>query len=274
MLCLFTNPPYPRDSPWINHHPDTPSCNNYDTSNIDRISSGPNAVSPPPVLVPPGLPALNVGHLPNPPWPGFLTRVCDDCEQLIQTSRWNRSVSATTPGLAPNLGQNPMTTNEWESYPDNSCTCCWNLGLMPGSPKLCHSHRRQVWDKLEKTKDDNDRWLRSITSSSQRGVGLTILATAAAKAQRNARGFWGACRCGKELPDPNGLPGQGPRPPPEAYICMACEGHVSVVDPYLMTSRCHIAFPNRWYYLRMLPARKITHLRSARSKLRRRVANR
>lgn len=282
MLCLFSPPAgiglVP--SPWVNMHPHTPARNNYDLTNADRLSGGVAQVSPPAGPPPAGpLPAgaalavaplpiapMPLGHLPNPPWGGFLTRVCDDCEQLIQSERFHRA----PPVAAPSLAYYAPVHGKWESYPDVACTCIRSLNahLLHGQTQ-CYPHLRKIWDKLEKTKDDNDRWLRDIAlNTNVRGIKQTVYATKAVKDRRRQNGLWRACRCGAEIPDAAGRPA-------EAYVCMACEGYVSVVDPTGIQSRYDpiwLGMPALPAYARpILPPSVMKNYRSQKIKMQRKV---
>lgn len=224
MLCLVQAGPIAVQSPWVNNSPVTPARNNYDMSNEERISTGPNAVSPSALLAPP-IQLMTPNHLPNPPWGGFLTRVCDGCERLIQSE-----VALRMTGV---LVFNPAVHGQWQAYPSNACTCRWKMGLSPTSPTHCYTHQRRIWDDLEEKKDANDSWLRDIALNPQAVKMKRLMkATQLVKTQRRLDGTWRACRCGAEILTPQmTAPGAPQRPPPEALMCMACEGYFSIASP-------------------------------------------
>ncbi|KAF2767324.1 hypothetical protein EJ03DRAFT_158871 [Teratosphaeria nubilosa] len=190
------------------------------------------------------VPNGTVGPAPPPPWAGWLTRFCTDCEKLIQSERrW---------GLA-----NPST---------NPCACRIRLDVTGGAPTMCWPHHLGLWVVSEANRLHNDNWLRRIERDKS---GSTIVATSRTQRQRARNGTYRACRCGrttKALPD---------RPPgtaadtqvaggwQELWECMNCEGYFSACPVNDAGSK----FFNRWF-----PARKFNRgLRKADYSLGRRI---
>lgn len=118
---------------------------------------------------------------------GFLTRVCQDCEILIQSEIRLRS----TLQIAQIMSQ----TNKWERYPEISCTCKWELGISGNHPFRCRTHLDQVWNQLQATRDRNDAWLRQVWRNPQTGQ-LEMLGPTSAVLRRRVRrpGTYRACR--------------------------------------------------------------------------------
>ncbi|KAK5133347.1 hypothetical protein LTR08_007781 [Meristemomyces frigidus] len=191
---------------------------------------------------------------PNPPWGGFLTRVCGDCERMIR-SQQNYSFAhlvapVVPPGMAPaapvtvpaTIIPTPKQALESEDWPWKTCTCRYQLGMPrlqfapmppPAPPRppplaMCHTHREKKLRELEKLKDDNDKWLRdiarhpearSLMSAATCGTTPNAVpgqAPYSRKELREANGNWRACRCGNEV-DISVVE-------IEAWVCMACEG--------------------------------------------------
>lgn len=130
----------------------------------------------------------------NPPWDGFLTRVCQDCESKIQSEVIHRNANLMTP--APNW-------QEWEENPWISCTCKATLGIHPTRPpatRYCLRHRRAVWNELVRTKNRNDRWLRNIEFDKK--TQQIVPASKATKARRVRHpnpGYYRACRVSQSV---------------------------------------------------------------------------
>lgn len=123
----------------------------------------------------------------NPPFHGFLTRVCETCEQAIQSEIWQRNAGSLPPRMA-----NAPAMNLWENAPTVSCTCKATLGLtFPVQERLCLTHQEKVWNDLVKKRDSNDRWLRNIQRDNAQQL---IQATPATKRNRVRSGLWRACR--------------------------------------------------------------------------------
>lgn len=135
---------------------------------------------------------------PRQPFPGFLTRVCSDCEQLIQLEimfRENggglRPVYNPFAAIAPDIMPEQIQLATWEQYPSVSCTCKYRLGIVPNSERLCKTHQEEVWKELVKKRNINDEWLRNIEKKN----GTIQWASQATKRRRvKNNGFWRACR--------------------------------------------------------------------------------
>lgn len=120
---------------------------------------------------------------PNPPFEGFLTRCCRQCEQLIQSEIHHRSTGIIT--TIP-----PAT---WEQAPHVSCTCKSTLGIRaPGTNRLCLPHRTTEWNNLVNTKNGNDRWLRNVQWDAK--AQKLVAATLRTKRARFRNRYWRACR--------------------------------------------------------------------------------
>lgn len=155
----------------------------------------------------------------NPPWEGFMTRVCSECESRLQGYR----EVIRTRQLA-----HPAEMRKWQARGHggnfNTCTCRWTLGIKHGGPTRCFTHRQGVLNRLIEKKNKNDKWLRDT------GVNLTnhiVQATAATKVRRRtiggrAGGSWRACRCGNDC-DASQVA--------EVLLCMACQGFRSDTHP-------------------------------------------
>lgn len=137
----------------------------------------------------------------NPPWDGFLTRLCYDCELLVSSEIMHRSPTPHGPLFGGGVGTIPalkagtkQEEREWLWYPEVSCTCKWRLGItpLPDRQTLCYEHTKTELEKLVKTKNRNDEWLRNI----ERVPGKAGLrdATVATKRARVISGSWRACR--------------------------------------------------------------------------------
>ncbi|KAF2160925.1 hypothetical protein M409DRAFT_59454 [Zasmidium cellare ATCC 36951] len=187
----------------------------------------------------------------NPPFDGFLTRVCQHCEQAIQSEIMHLNMG----NLPGTIAMGPAQ-NLWEQVPTVSCTCKATLGLtFPPQERLCLTHQEKVWNDLVKKRDSNDRWLRNI----QRDGQLLVPATPATKQDRVQSGFWRACRCGQEI-DHNPIVGNLP---PQCYVCMACEGWVSrigVVIPYPLLTVRQVSNNHRRFKTLFKMQRKLPHL--------------
>lgn len=161
----------------------------------------------------------------NPPWEGFLTRVCPDCESRLQGYR-----EAIETRLLPR----PSTSRKWQALDGrgdgdfNSCTCHWTLGIKHGSPTRCFPHRKEVLKRLINKKNKNDKWLRNTGPSPG---GLIVWADNATRLRRRTdhpatagttRGSWRACRCGNDCNTSQNV---------EVWQCMACQGFKSDQDP-------------------------------------------
>lgn len=205
----------------------------YPVRNIDRISNSVVGVAPDYAAFVPWGPAIPSQPLPpphangiKPPFPGFLARVCGDCERMMRSEQDLRANG--TIARSPS----PSDEDKWESYPWISRTCKWELGMLPfpaglvPSPTYCFSHKKKL-EQLESQKDKNDTWLRNIMLDpalprpQTLGGGHIVQANQARLTQRRMNGNWRACRCGKEL-DVDGFVA-------EVFQCMACSGWVSML---------------------------------------------
>ena len=191
----------------------------------NRIRGPVASLSPRPTF--PGSNVPLAATRPNPPWRGFFTRVCDDCELKIQSLRctYIRTLLPT-----------PENVDQWTSGSpqyDNSCTCLNTLGVGQDTETRCYSHSRQIADALIAKKDENDIWLRNTMIN---GQGRLVRASPARLRERrmpHAGGAltsattWRACRCGRDcLNRPTAGAGMQ-----EVWVCMACEGYRSEIDP-------------------------------------------
>ena len=250
-------------SPPNNVMPRIPGAPDYPINNFDRIANVTLGSSPvwnawfPLVGTMPGGPlgppagptpiALQPGA-PDPPWGGFLARVCYVCERMIRSEQ-----HYLTHGLIPH---GPAITRvRWADPFRSSCTCRYDLDFTQqagrAGPRLCHEHRLAKLRQLERTKDANDKWLRSIMLHP--GTKNIVRATPfILNARMGINTTWRACRCGEELPNDRA---------PEVLICMACEGYVSVAP----------LAASVWNAAGFLPVRKIRVLRHARFKLNRKA---
>ena len=126
----------------------------------------------------------------------------------------------------------------------------------------CYAHAKAFWLRLEQKAHANDRWLYSIALEEGKGYSRTVAAVKSHQTRRRMAGTYRACRCGRDVPDPKkGLPG---RPAPEAFICMGCEGYVSVVDPTVQASRytgLGVSNVANGYEEDLLPANIVRNLR-------------
>ena len=163
------------------------------------------ARTPPLTWNPPASGKLKRRNWNDPPWEGFLTRVCQDCEHSIQSYRWNVD--------RPYIPR-PDNFNQWHSWPDNSCTCQHSLGIAGAGPTRCYPHVLRTWQGLVERKNTNDRWLRDIDYRPN-VKGRLIYAGPAKKKARVLDGTWRACRCGRDCtPQAN--------PPPQEVVSDIC----------------------------------------------------
>jgi len=161
----------------------------------------------------------------NHPWPGFLTPVCDHCELMIQSERRLRAA-----GQMPF----PQDGNRRQVCPSISCKCRKDFGVTTTGPRVCFPHQQLNWNRLVAKKDANDAWLRNAAYSASGPV----QAEQADKTRRDQEGTYRACRCGRDVP-PAVPTAAAPVPhQPEVWLCMACEGFMSVVNA---------GPPSRWH---------------------------
>lgn len=216
------------------------SCMGLPFDKLQYLQGGANAQTPPGNWTGP--------PVPNPPWPGFLTALCEDCEDEVFHMAWYYGGSLSQNFRNPSF---PATPNQLlrpdaragRSYrwPLSTCTCLHTLGahapvavisvqglpatvaLTPGRPRpsgpgpndnttKCLQHRVQDWPALVARKDANDRWLRSIARVPGSLHGATLgMASKAILDRRDARGTYRPCPCGKEV-HATGIP--------YAFLCM------------------------------------------------------
>ena len=164
---------------------------------------------------------------PDPPFAGFMTRVCGDCERKLQSLR----------GLYTTQTVIPDHQSFMFAFPRESCTCAVTLGINGHGPRRCFPHRQKLWRKLEHRKNRNDRWLRN---TERNAAGQIVQASDATKTLRrrtvtvaapSGEATWRACRCGNTCDRTafNTIAG-GPRKQ-EVWLCMGCEGFLSRVNP-------------------------------------------
>lgn len=218
--------------------PALPGQKNYPISNADRFFDPTDQVSPPWNVLPLNPPAI------NPPWGGFLARLCNPCERLVRSEQQLRMGQPQLPLPAP--------TGKWPVWSVNSCTCYHELNIYSKNPHvapppwtpngtpaalavnpptypiartwpprvgrwLCRQHKEDAFRALEAKKDANDDWLRNIKLDS----GKIVRVDDRRKNLRMNNGRWRACRCGNEI---------NVATAPEVLLCMACEGYVEY-DP-------------------------------------------
>lgn len=175
----------------------------------NQVPRGQPGLGPPEFTIPPFIqrwltPAEDQSHRlfapprTNPPFQGFLTRVCDVCEQAIQSEILHRRIGNIEPPSpdAPAAASYVAVPQPdmWEQYPEVSCTCKAKLGLRdPPLERLCFTHMEAVWNDLVEKKESNDRWLRNVEWNPR--TQQVIKAREATKRTRtSAPGTWRACR--------------------------------------------------------------------------------
>ncbi|USW49505.1 hypothetical protein Slin15195_G028240 [Septoria linicola] len=236
------------------------------------MNGGPQAISPP-ANWPAGPQSTGPPPAP-PPWPGFLTAVCKDCEEEILHVVWYRGASASmrfrnvnyppTPGTAAQLLIPPAHSNRSPRFPMAECTCLHAVGAMWGPPLAgtglvaaslagppVHANpsgpgagpTRNDVTCLEHRQQIWDSLEATRARNDQwlrkialdRSSGRLGWASRAVLNKRDQHGTYRACRCGKELrPRTSGAGLPAPNPP-LAYVCMACEGYVLSFNPALVT---------------------------------------
>lgn len=215
-------------------------------ANVRQLSNGnalrQSGVSPPERLIAPFVARWQTlaerntrmflrGNSLDAPFGGFLTRVCNTCETNILQEICHMNANT--------IQHHPATTHrDWENWPRVSCTCKSKLGITnPPQERLCKRDRENVWTGLVEKKNLNDQWLRNIQLDGRYRNPKLIEATTATKRDRvwsgpgvgqPNRGFWRVCRCGKEV---------APVVRPNVYICMACEGWVSLPNAPINPNR-------------------------------------
>ena len=132
---------------------------------FDQHGLGPPEAAPNPDL----WPWISEWRIPaeiNPPhrttpnrFPGFLTRVCNDCEDMILSEIFLRTDQNGPPAVRAQIPPNAGEIESWEDYPAVSCVCKSKLGIEGGQRTLCYRHVDQLWRQMQRTKDGNDRWL-------------------------------------------------------------------------------------------------------------------
>lgn len=210
-----------------NCHDDTQALLNLlpGGANFDRLGH-PRGYTPTPPSAPAGNPPAWNGSAhplvppPNPPFPGFLTRVCRSCERHLQSLRHVYHNGTMLP---------PADHAQMRSFPQNTCTCRHTLGVNGIGPRRCFGHRRLLWQALEDRKNRNDIWLRNTERTPS---GQIVQASNATKALRRAVGSinatWRGCRCGRTCEQTPWVAGPGMQ---EVWLCMACEGYMSRILP-------------------------------------------
>ena len=132
----------------------------------------------------------------EPPFDGFLTRLCTNCEDLVLHEEFFDRIGR----IARNA---PQSVRKWWEDPFLcTCTCRRKLGAAAysGEHVLCKEHREQQWKELVQVKNRRDRWLRNVQINLVNG--RLQQATVATKRDRvNASGWWRACRvsAGREI---------------------------------------------------------------------------
>ncbi|KAK3619186.1 hypothetical protein LTR56_024185 [Elasticomyces elasticus] len=209
---------------------DSTGNKDYPLNNRDRIADHSVGVAPQwdqwtPFGATPALPAgPTIPAIPTtetPPWGGFLTRVCNECERKLRSEQ-NAYISGAS--------ALPPSSIKWKAVPVpgvvatqvSTCICEYELTFRNhrnANNRLCHRHRNQKLRELEKKKDANDVWLRNIMLHPR--TGNIVQATPARLNQRCDQGTWRACRCGNELDNTFQV---------EVLLCMACEGTVTVTN--------------------------------------------
>ncbi|KAK5122718.1 hypothetical protein LTR85_003633 [Meristemomyces frigidus] len=295
MLHLGANSP-PLNAPLQVHAKNK----NYPMDNTQRIGRGifPDSTSPDPTQFvnpgpglgpfgafspqnPPVIPPQIAPPAENPPWGGFLARVCSVCERMIRSQQNYRGMHVPhgVPGGAQvqaTILATPRELREWEAYPRISCTCRYKLGMPLQRPpgraglRMCYKHREAQLRELEKKKDANDAWLRNIARNGKSQLVWADQITdpnpfgacrISRKQKRNATGDWRGCRCGRELDVDFAMA--------EAFICMACEGWVSTRGP--MNSKWDSSAALGWVGLTFHTEEEVSKFRRATVKLQRKV---
>lgn len=169
--------------------------------------------------------------------PGFLTRMCAECENIVQDQHARYSAGAMAVPMADAL--------KWQQIPGpvpggigvggpmnvwNSCTYLYttdNNNLMPlipaaRPPRLCHVDRRAAWEAVLNQRNIADRWLRRAYKRD----GAIVEANTRNRRRRVRNGTFRACPCGKDVVNPRQYPGVLPiQPPPRPLFCMGCGGY-------------------------------------------------
>lgn len=167
----------------------------------------------------------------------FLAPMCRQCEQREQLFSQQFLPDASLPAGHPHIGNAatvlPANVVDMADFPRNTCICLSDLERHehpPGPTRLCRDHLVQRWNGNRDLLVDNVRFAKTFLEDITLHLGNTRRAS---RATKNARG-WDmtrnpprlvgprfACRCGQD-PVPHGTS--------EAYLCLACEGIVHVVD--------------------------------------------
>lgn len=223
---------------------------NLDPGDLDVMAQRINDISPslpPPTapywqMIPPLGREQDTGVLdprPSPVYPGYLTRMCGECEDMVQGQHFHYANLNLTPPL--------QISREWQQFPAApvgapsilwiSCTCLCTTDNNPapnrlGRPdRLCHAHRRDAWLRVKDERDRTETWLRNAwkSRSSDRGgfTGTIVQAKASQMRNRIRDGTFRACPCGKSIvPWVPFAVGTRPniQPIPRVLFCMACKG--------------------------------------------------
>lgn len=182
-------------------------------ANVARFT----ARSPPFAWYPPPPPAL----LPQPPWPGFWTRLCRECEKREQELNLARQHGVEPPAFTPAAHLAHLAV----SGHLNTCTCRDNLIGMHSRNRRCRPCHQAWTHNILARKDRNDKWLRGTDVRKDAKGWITTRADAKTRMRRCAEGSWRACRCGASV-NTGRLP--------EVLMCMACEGLRHVRNPGLL----------------------------------------
>lgn len=177
---------------------------------------------------------LGAHHPPFPIFPGFQSRMCLGCEDLVETQA--RLVLNGAIGAGPD-------GNKWQQMPNpiagaqgwmNSCTCQYTMDVSimanppARPPRLCYADRSAVWVALLQRRDVVDDWLRNAR---RHDSGRVVQANTRQLRNRIRDGTYRACQCGRDVRhyphSSTGLAASNAAaiPPPRVVFCMGCGGH-------------------------------------------------
>lgn len=166
--------------------------------------------------------------------PGWLTRMCTECEDMIQAEHYFVS---TAPPLAA-----PQGSHKWEQIPTPgvemiSCVCEWNMETDSAdlrNPWTCLRHRGYKWTDLLQKRNETDTWLRNAMKL--KASGKVVQAKDLEKRRRVMNGTFRACPCGRDVvPWISNAAAAAPQPPARVFYCMACGGYDCQVLPAVPT---------------------------------------
>lgn len=145
---------------------------------------------------------------------GFWTYLCDDCTSYEERLWWRRMQ-----GTEPAAVRIPLAERAFMNHPDTTCICFSKMLRMHvdgnGNPyRHCYDCRLLSYNRIWQTRTANEQWLED-TERVPNGR-QTARAGSKTRRERDAAGFYRACRCGNTI---SGLPiGR------TVMMCLACEG--------------------------------------------------